>query len=59
LAEGPHRDERARDWQVGLAQEREEERPYWWIEGYVEWLDGKEARAGYYARLEELASLRG
>ena len=60
LTEGPSHDERARDWQVGLAREREEEeRRYRWIEGYVEWLDGKEARAGYYTRLEELASLRG
>ena len=36
------------------------ERPYSWVEGYVEWLEGKEARAGYHALLEEeLASLRG
>lgn len=59
LAEGPHRDERARDWQVGLARERAEERRYLWLEGYVEWLEGKEARVEYYTLLEELASLRG
>jgi hypothetical protein len=59
LAEGPHRDERARDWQVGLAREREAQRHYYWIEGYMEWLEGKEARAEYYTLLEELASLRG
>ena len=59
LAEGPHRDERARDWQVGLAREREEERRYLWLEAYMEWLEGKEARAEYYTLLEELASLRG
>jgi hypothetical protein len=32
---------------------------YPWLEGYLEWLEGEEARAEYYARLEELASLRG
>ena len=36
------------------------ERPYSWVEGYLEWLERKEARAGYHALLEEeLASLRG
>jgi hypothetical protein len=35
------------------------ERPYSWLEGYMEWLEGKEARAPYHALLEELASLRG
>jgi hypothetical protein len=36
------------------------ERPYTWVEGYLEWVEGKEARAGYHAFLEEeLASLRG
>jgi len=36
------------------------ERHYSWVEGYMEWLEGKEARAEYHARLEaELASLRG
>ncbi len=59
LAEGPHRHERARGWQVGLARERTEERRYLWLEGYMEWLEGKQARAEYYALLEELASLRG
>jgi hypothetical protein len=59
LADGPHRDEKARDWQVGLARECAEKRRYLWLEGYMEWLEGKEARAEYYTRLEELASLRG
>ena len=59
LAEGPHCDERARDWQVGLTRERAEERHYWWIEGYIERLEGKQARADYYVLLEEFASLRG
>ena len=36
------------------------ERHYSWVEGYMEWLEGKEARAEYHALLEEeLASLRG
>jgi hypothetical protein len=59
LAEGPHRNQGAREWQEGLAWERAEERHYFWIEGYLEWLEGKEARGEYYTLLEELASLRG
>jgi plasmid stabilization system protein ParE len=36
------------------------ERHFSWVEGYMEWLEGKEARAQYHALLEEeLASLRG
>ena len=36
------------------------ERHYLWVENYMEWLEGKGARAEYYALLEEeLASLRG
>jgi hypothetical protein len=35
------------------------ERHYSWLEGYLEWLEGKEARAEYHALLEELASLEG
>jgi hypothetical protein len=36
------------------------ERPYLWLEGYIEWLEGKESRAPYHCPLEEgLASLRG
>jgi hypothetical protein len=36
------------------------ERPYAWVAGYLEWLEGKEARAPYHALLEEeLASLQG
>ena len=36
------------------------ERHYSWVEGYMEWLEGKEARAEHHARLEaELASLGG
>ena len=36
------------------------ERHYSWVEGYMEWLEGKEERAQYHALLEEeLASLSG
>jgi hypothetical protein len=36
------------------------ERHYSWVENYLEWLEGNEARAEYHALLEEeLASLRG
>jgi hypothetical protein len=36
------------------------ERHYSWVEGYMEWLEGKEERVHYHALLEEeLASLRG
>jgi hypothetical protein len=36
------------------------ERHYSWVEGYMEWLEGKEERSPYHALLEEeLASLRG
>ena len=36
------------------------ERPYSWVEGYMEWLESKEARTPYHALLEEeLASLQG
>jgi hypothetical protein len=59
LANGEHHDERAQEWQVGLALRRAEERRYLWLGYYTEWLEGKEARAEHYARLEELASLRG
>jgi hypothetical protein len=59
LANGECRDQRAREWQVGMARERAQERRYWRLEGYTEWLEGKEARGEYYTLLEELASLRG
>lgn len=36
------------------------ERHYSWVTGYLEWLEGKEARTPYHALLEEeLASLQG
>jgi hypothetical protein len=37
-----------------------EERHYSWVENYMEWLEGEEARPDYHTLLEEeLASLRG
>ena len=60
LANGEHRDERAAEWQASLPWQRIEERHYWLLESYVEWLAGKEARADYHALLEEeLTSLSG
>ena len=59
LANGEHRDQRAREWQEGLALKRAEEHHYSWLEGFLERLESKEARAEYYTLLEELASLRG
>ena len=59
LANGEHRTKRAREWQAGLARERAEECRYLWLEGYIERLEGKQARGEYYTLLEELASLRG
>ena len=60
LAEGECRDEKAAEWQASLPWKRIEERHYSWLESYMEWLKGKEARTEYHALLEEeLASLRG
>jgi hypothetical protein len=60
LRDGPHRDEKATEWQASLLWQRIEERHYSWLESYMEWREGKEARAEYHALLEEeLASLSG
>jgi hypothetical protein len=60
LRDGPHRNEKAEQWQVSLLWGRIEEHHYSWLEGYMEWLRGKEERTEYHALLEEeLASLRG
>ena len=60
LANGEHREETAAAWQTNLLWERIEERHFSWVEGYMEWLRGREERAEYHALLEEeLASLRG
>ena len=64
LADGPHRHEKAAEWQGAVPCRRAEERHYMWLESYMEWLEGekkkKKKRAQYHALLEEeLASLRG
>jgi hypothetical protein len=60
LAEGPYGERKAAEWQASWPLTRVEERHYSWLEGYMEWLEGKEARTQYHALLEEeLASLRG
>ena len=60
LADGEHRDEKAAEWQASLPWKRIEERHYSCVEGYMQWLRGKEARAEFHALLEEeLASQRG
>jgi hypothetical protein len=59
LADGEYREQRAAQWQASLPWKRAEERHYWWIDDYMEWLEGKEDRTEYYTRLEALASLRG
>jgi hypothetical protein len=59
LANSEHCGERAAYWQARLPWKRAEERHYSWVESYMEWLEGKEARTEYHALLEELASLRG
>jgi hypothetical protein len=59
LAESEHRDELAAYWQANLPRRRAEERHYSWLEGYLGWLDGKEARAEYHKLLEaELSGLK-
>jgi hypothetical protein len=61
LADGPHRHEKAAEWQGAVPCRRAEERHYMWLESYMEWLAGKKKeRAQYHALLEEeLASPRG
>jgi desulfoferrodoxin (superoxide reductase-like protein) len=48
-------DERLRDLleSGALLHTPEEEHHYSWVEGYVEWLEGKDAREQYYALLTE------
>jgi len=62
LANDEHRDEKATDWQASASLEARQGAPhyYFWLESYMKWLAGKEARAEYHALLEqELANLRG
>ena len=58
LREGPHAQEKAREWQEFLLWERALERLG--MERYMEWLEGRETRTEYHALLEEeLTSLQG
>ena len=60
LANSAYSEERAANWQASLPWQRAEERHYSWLESYMEWLEGKEARTEYHAVLEEeLVSPRG
>jgi hypothetical protein len=60
LRDGPHRDEKAAEWQASLSWRRIEARHSSRVEGYMEWLKGKEKRTEYHVLLEEeLASLGG
>ena len=60
LAHSAYSEHRAEEWQDSLPWKRAEQRHYSWLESYVGWLEGKEARSEYHALLEEeLASLRG
>jgi len=63
LADGPHRHEKAADWQTGLLADREAHRPahlresvgaenrYWWLGRYVEGAEGTEGRKVYSSRV--------
>ncbi len=60
LANSAYSEERAANWQASLPWQRAEEHHYSWLESYMGWLEGKEARTEYHAVLEEeLASLSG
>jgi len=75
LANGPHRHEKAADWQAGLLRNREASRPARlreygrgadeagrpsWLARYVDRLGGTDGREEYHAVLRErFASLRG
>lgn len=34
---------------------QQEGHPYPWLDGYLQWLEGKEAREEYYGRLERMS----
>ena len=72
LADGPHRHERASEWQAGLIADREAQRPAHlrervdgrnrqaWLERYMEWVGGTDGREEYHAFLRErFASVEG
>jgi|SRR5215218_4634603 len=47
LADSKHYDQKAEEWQSSLPLKRAEEYHYSWLESYMEWLEGKKARAEY------------
>ena len=69
LADGPHRHEKAADWQKGLIEEREARRPghlhasevgngaeggrRLWLGRYMQWVEGSDGRVEYHAQLRE------
>lgn len=65
LADGPHRHEKAAQWQASLIADREAQRPshlrelasaqdrYSWLERYMEWAEGTDGREEYHAFLRE------
>lgn len=65
LADGPHRHQRASEWQAGLIADREAQRPahlrervdgrnrHAWLERYMEWVGGTDGREEYHAFLRE------
>jgi hypothetical protein len=65
LADGPHRHEKAAQWQAGLIADREAQRPahlrelgsagsrYSWLGHYMEWVEGTDGREEYRAFLRE------
>ena len=72
LADGPHRHEKAAEWQAGLLADREARRPahlrervgvqnrYSWLERYMQWAEGTDGREEYHAFLRErFASVEG
>jgi hypothetical protein len=72
LADGPHRHEKAAQWQGSLLAEREARRPAHlrelggaeardsWLGHYLEWAEGAAGRKEYHAFLRErFASLKG
>ncbi len=72
LADGPHRHEKAAEWQAGLLADREAQRPahlreagsadarYSWLGRSMEWAQDTDGREEYHAFLRErFASLEG
>jgi hypothetical protein len=69
LADGPHRHEKAAEWQAGLLADRESKRPvhlrewesaqsasqerYSWLGRYMDRVDGTDGREEYHAQLRE------